>query len=409
MPIDRIKHRLAQEIAQIDASGTAKRREPVITQVLRAHGARGPRYLIEGEGERPFIRMNSNSYLGMALREEVIAAEEHAGRAFGAGPGAVRFISGSYAPHVELERRLAAFHGREAALVFSSAYATVMGVLPVLVTPDTAIISDALNHNSIINAARLAQPKQKHVYAHLDMAALKDCLSQAAGCERVLVVTDGIFSMRGDHAPLAEIKKIAARFDARFKEGVLTIIDDSHGVGAIGAAGRGTEEHTGSGPVDLLIATLGKAFGVNGGYVAGERMLIDYLREKAPLYIYSNPITPGEAAAAVKALDIVDSPAGRGLLAGLRRLTLRFRQALTHLGYETLAGEHPVVPLLLRDTARTQTMVQYLKAQGILATGLSYPVVPRGEEEIRFQISADHTEGDIDKVLAILGGFPGRV
>ena len=123
------------------------------------------------------------------------------------------------------------------------------------------------------------------------MAALKDCLSQAAGCDRVLVVTDGIFSMRGYYAPLAEIKKIAARFDARFKEGVLTMIHDSHGVGAIGAAGRGTEEHTGSGPVDLPIATLGKAFGVNGGYVAGERMLIDYLREKAPLYIYSNPIT----------------------------------------------------------------------------------------------------------------------
>ncbi|MFH0343357.1 MAG: aminotransferase class I/II-fold pyridoxal phosphate-dependent enzyme [Chromatiales bacterium] len=409
MPIDRVKHRLTQEIGQIDASGTAKRREPVITQVLRAHGGRGPRVLIEGEGERPFIRMNSNSYLGMALREEVIAAEEHAVRAFGAGPGAVRFISGTYAPHVELERRLAAFHGREAAIVFGSAYATVMGVLPVLVTPDTAIVSDALNHNCIINAARLAQPKEKHVYAHLDMAALEDCLTQVAGCERVFVVTDGIFSMRGDHAPLTEIKKIAASFDARFKEGVLTIVDDSHGVGAIGATGRGTEEHTGSGPVDLLIATLGKAFGVNGGYVAGERVLIDYLREKAPLYIYSNPITPGEAAAAVKALDIVDSPAGRGLLAELWRLTLRFRQALTHLGYETLAGAHPVVPLLLRDTARTRTMVQYLKAQGILATGLSYPVVPRGEEEIRFQISADHTDGDIDEVLATLGGFPGRV
>ncbi|MGH8489498.1 MAG: aminotransferase class I/II-fold pyridoxal phosphate-dependent enzyme, partial [Gammaproteobacteria bacterium] len=355
------------------------------------------------------IRMNSNAYLGMALREEVIAAEEHAARAYGAGPGAVRFISGTYGPHVELERRLAAFHGREAALVFSSAYATVMGVLPVLVTPDTAIISDALNHNCIINAARLAQPKEKYVYAHLDMAALEDCLTQAVGCERVLVVTDGIFSMRGDHAPLAEIKKIAARFDARFTEGVLMIVDDSHGVGAIGATGRGTEEHTGSGPVDLLIATLGKAFGVNGGYVAGERVLIEYLREKAPLYIYSNPITPGEAAAAVKALDIVDSPAGRGLLAGLRQSTLRFRQALINLGYETLAGEHPVVPLLLRDSARTRAMVQYLKTQGILATGLSYPVVPPGEEEIRFQISAAHTEADIDEVLAVLAAFPGRV
>ncbi|MGH8657744.1 MAG: aminotransferase class I/II-fold pyridoxal phosphate-dependent enzyme [Gammaproteobacteria bacterium] len=409
MPLERITYQLLHELAGIEASGASKRHEPVITQIVPAAGTRGPRYLIEGQGERLFLRMNSNGYLGMALRQELIDAEESAVRAFGSGPGAVRFISGTYAPHIELERRLAAFHGREAAMIFSSAYATVMGVLPTFITPETAVISDALNHNCIINATRLAHPKEKHVYAHLNMVDLESCLARAAAaCQRAIVVTDGIFSMRGDHAPLAHIKQIAARFDARYTDNVVVLVDDSHGVGAIGATGRGTEEHTGAGPCDILIATLGKALGVNGGYVVADRVLIDYLREKAPLYIYSNPITPGEAAAAVKALDLLDSPTGSTLLRRLRQLTVRFRQGLTELGYEVIAGEHPVVPLLLRDTARTHAMVQHLRSNGVLATGLSYPVVPRGEEEIRFQISADHTEDDLDEVLAVIAAFPAR-
>jgi len=406
MPLERITQQLLREIAEIEASGASKRYQPVITQIVPATRKRGPRYLIEGQGERLFLRMNSNGYLGIALRQELIDAEERAVRAFGSGPGAVRFISGTYAPHVELERRLAAFHGRESAMIFSSAYATVMGVLPAFITPETAVISDALNHNCIINATRLAHPKEKHVYAHLDMADLKSCLTRAAAaCRRAIVVTDGIFSMRGDHAPLADIKEIAARFDARYPDNVVVMVDDSHGVGAIGATGRGTEEHTGAGPCDILIATLGKALGVNGGYVVADRILIDYLREKAPFYIYSNPITPGEAAAATKALDILDSPTGSNLLKRLRQLTVHFRQGLNDLGYEVLAGEHPVVPLLLRDTARTHAMVQHLQSNGVLATGLCYPVVPRGEEEIRFQISAEHTEDDLDAVLAVLATF----
>jgi glycine C-acetyltransferase len=180
------------------------------------------------------------------------------------------------------------------------------------------------------------------------------------------------------------------------------MVDDSHGVGAFGRAGRGTEEYADSGPVDVLVATLGKALGVNGGYVVGSRVLVDYLREKAPFYIYSNPITPGEAAAACKSLEILDGPIGKSLLDHLRRVTARFREGLLKLGYETLPGDHPVVPLLVRDTARTRTLVQCLRTRGILATGLGYPVVPRGEEEIRFQISADHTEADVDEVLAAL-------
>jgi glycine C-acetyltransferase len=218
------------------------------------------------------------------------------------------------------------------------------------------------------------------------------------------VVTDGIFSMRGDHAPLAEIAAIVGRFDGRFAENAVLVVDDSHGVGAFGATGRGTEEATG-GRADFLIGTLGKALGVNGGYVVGDATTIAYLREKAPTYVYSNPITVGEAAAAARALAILDSEEGRRLLDHLRTMTARFERGLLALGFETIPGDHPVVPLMVRDTARTSALVAHLKAHGVLATGLNYPVVPKGDEEIRFQVSADHTPADIDSVLDALARF----
>jgi glycine C-acetyltransferase len=409
MPTDRLHAALAQEIAAVDARGSSKRHETVIVGVVPADGTHGPRYLLAGEGERAFLKMNSNNYLGMALRAEVRRAEEEAVERYGVGPGAVRFISGTYAPHVELERRLAAFHGREAAMIFSAAYVTIMGTLVPLVSADTAVVSDELNHNCIINAMRLARPKDKQVYRHCDLADLEQKLTAAAatGARRAVVVTDGIFSMRGDHAPLAEIAAICRRHDAHFAENVVLVVDDSHGVGAFGATGRGTEEYTRSGPVDVLVATLGKALGVNGGYVVGSQTLVDYLRETAPMYIYSNPITPGEAAAAIAALDLLDSPRGAGLLAHLREMTERFEKGLLALGLETIPGAHPVVPLMVRDTPKTQALVRHLRAHGVLATGLNYPVVPRGDEEIRFQVSADHTAADIDHVLGVLASFAG--
>lgn len=406
MPLDRIAPILDGHVAELHAQGTAKGDEAVVTAVLPAEGDRGPRFLLEGEGDRPFIRMNSNSYLGLGLRQEVIEAEEETARRFGAGPGAVRFISGTYAPHVELERRLAEFHGREAGMIFSSAYATVMGTLVPLITRETIVISDELNHNCIINAIRLSRPLDKAVYRHLDMGELEDALRAAAGrARRVIVVTDGIFSMRGDHAPLDEIMEIARRYDEHFPENVIVVVDDSHGVGAFGRTGRGTEEYTGSPPADLLVATLGKALGVNGGYVVSNAAVIRYLRETAPFYIYSNPITPGEAAAALQALEILDSDEGLRLLDRMRELTARFERGLVELGFEVIPGEHPVVPLLVRDTATTRELVQHLRRNGVLATGLSYPVVPRGDEKIRFQISAEHTAADIDQVLSVLGAF----
>jgi glycine C-acetyltransferase len=404
MPHDRFLRALALELSALDERGNPKRHESVIVGVVPAAGGSGPRYLLDGHGETRFLKMNSNNYLGMNLRAELIAAEEAAARRYGAGPGAVRFISGTYAPHVALEERLARFHGREAAMIFSSAYATMIGAFVPLVTPETALVSDELNHNSIIHAIKLARPKEKRVYRHNDLADFEAKLTEVAGsCRRALVVTDGVFSMRGDHAPLDRLFAIAGRLDAAFPENAVVVVDDSHGVGAYGPTGRGTEEQLGvAGRTDLLIGTLGKAFGVNGGYVVGARAVIDFLRETAPMYVYSNPITPAEAAAALRAVEILDSPAGAAILAHLRAVTKRFRQGLLRLGFETLPGEHPVVPLFVRDTPKTVALVRHLRQHGVLATGLSYPVVPKGDETIRFQLSADHTEADVDFALDLL-------
>jgi glycine C-acetyltransferase len=407
MPSDRFLAALEAELAALDARGNPKRHEAAIVGVVPAAGGLGPRFLLAGSGPKRYLKMNSNNYLGMSLRPEVIEAEERASRKFGAGPGAVRFISGTYEPHLELEARLARFHGREAAMIFSSAYASMIGTFVPLVTPETAIVSDELNHNCIINAIRLARPREKRVYRHNDMADFEARLGEVAGtCRRALVVTDGVFSMRGDHAPLDELLAIARRHDGAFPENVVVIVDDSHGVGAYGPTGRGTEEQLGvAGGADVLVGTLGKAFGVNGGYVVGARALVDYLRETAPMYIYSNPITPAEAAAALAAVGLLDGPEGAELIAHLRAMTRRFRDGLLALGLETLPGEHPVVPLFVRDTARTVALVQHLRAHGILATGLNFPVVPKGDETIRFQISVDHTARDVDFVLETLASF----
>ena len=403
MPMDRLTGVVNDLVARMEEQGTAKGAEVVVREVIPAADGQGPRFLLEGQGDKRFIRMNANSYLGLSLHPEVIEAEEATARAMGAGPGAVRFIAGTHTPHVALERDLAAFHRREEGMIFSSAYAAVVSALASLTDKTTFVISDELNHNCIINAVRMTRPAGKAIYPHLDLAALDRQLEEAKGrARRVIVVTDGIFSMRGDHAPVDEIMAIAERHDADYPENVVVVVDDSHGVGAFGATGRGTEEYTNSPPCDVLVGTLGKAFGVNGGYVVSSAPVIRFLRESSPLYIYSNPITAGEAAAARKSLAILQGPEGTERLRHLRALTKRFETGLVAGGFEILPGDHPITPIMVRDTDETRRLVAALFDAGVLATGLAFPVVPRGDESIRFQINADHTEAGIDAVLAAL-------
>lgn len=405
MSLEKINKIFSEQLSEKDKQGTAKRNELIIAGIKSADDGCGPRYVLENQGDKGFLRMNSNSYLGLEHVSAVINAEAKAAETFGTGPGAVRFISGTFQTHKDLEQKLADFHGREAAMLFSAAYATMMGVLPQFITQDTLIVSDALNHNCIINAIRLSKFGQKAVYAHLDMTELNQILeTNKGGFKRVCVVTDGVFSMRGDYADLDQITAICKRHEQHYIEGIITVVDDSHGVGAFGKTGRGTEEITQT-KADVLIATLGKAFGVNGGHVVSSVKVIDYLRETAPLYIFSNPITPAEAAAALKAIEIVDSVEGIEKLEHLFRLTRKLRSGLMQSGFETLQSAHPIVPVLIRDTEKTSALVEYLFENAILATGLNYPVVPKGEEEIRLQVSASHTEKDIEYLLAVIGGF----
>jgi glycine C-acetyltransferase len=404
MPSNRLDESLGAELEELRSTGTDKGGESVVTGVIPPSAGRGPRYRLAGS-DHDFLRMNSNSYLGLSTHPAVLDADEKATREFGAGPGAVRFISGTYQAHVTLERRLAEFHERESAIGYSSAYAAVVSTLSTLITPDTVVLSDELNHNCIINAIRMSRPAARAVYPHLDMDALDRELSDAAEMgTRALVVTDGVFSMRGDFADLSAIGEVVSRYDGAFPENVVIVVDDSHGVAAYGLTGRGTEEVT-SGRADVLIGTLGKGFGVNGGYVVGSATLTGYLREKGPMYVYSNPITVGEAAAAEMAVSIVDSGEGMEMLAHLASMTGRFADGLVATGFETIPGPHPVVPLMVRDTERTSALVGHLLDNGILATGLNYPVVPKGDEEIRFQISADHTPSDIEYALEVLRSF----
>lgn len=403
MPVHRIDKLMREHVVSLEKRAISKGKELVVSAMVEPAQDRGPRVTLEGYGTRQFLRFNSNSYLGLSRDPRLVAAEERAVREFGVGPGAVRFISGTCRPHVALEQRLAEFFRRESALIFSSAYATVVSVLAALVTPDTSVISDELNHNCIINAIKLTRPKTKQVYRHNKMAELEEQIKLGrGGANRVIVITDGVFSMRGDFAPLDVVGRLVDHADDDYPENAVLVVDDSHGVFCFGDTGRGTEEQSSARPVDVLIGTLGKALGVNGGFVVGSDALIRYLRETAPMYIYSNPITMGEAAAALEALDIVDSAEGKARISDLRKLTARFESGLVSLGFEVIPGPHPVVPLMVRDTAKTQQLVKHLFQANILATGLFFPVVPRGDEEIRFQINASHTIADIDFVLSAL-------
>jgi glycine C-acetyltransferase len=403
MSLEKLNAALAGEVARLEEEGRAKAPERVIVGYVPATGGRGPRYRLRGTN-REYLRMNSNSYLSLSNHPGVLSAADEASHAFGAGPGAVRFIDGTFAPHAALEDRIARFVGRPSARIFNSAYTTVLGLAITLSGQDTWWIGDELNHNCIIRAMRIANvpSSQRAIFKHNDVGDLERRLADVPGqAGRVVVIFDGIFSMRGDHAPLDAIDRLARQHEPRFRDGVVTVMDDSHGIAAYGATGRGTEEHCRT-RADIFVGTFGKAFGVNGGFVAGSPELVEAVRQKADTYIYTNPLGAADSAAAIKAIDVADSSEGRARLAHLKARTDQFRSGLEALGFESIAGPHPVVPLLVRDTDRTRAMVRGLFERAILAVGLTFPVVPRGDETIRFQINAAHTASDIDEVLSAL-------
>ena len=394
---------LIQEIEALQEEGRAKAPERIIVDYIPAAGDKGPRYMLMGLNRR-FIRMNSNSYLSLSNHHDMIEAADEATKRFGVGPGAVRFIDGTFSYHVELEERIARFLDKPAAKIFNSAYTSNCGLALAIGNKQTHWIGDELNHNSIIRAMRIANVpgERKGIYRHNDMDALKQCLDEVPEeVERVVIIFDGIFSMRGDYAPIDRITRVVEAYDKKHKDGVITIVDDSHGIGAYGKTGRGTAEYTGSQP-DVLVGTFGKAFGVNGGFVAASSAIIEAIRQKADTYIYTNPLGVADCAAAIKALDICDSQEGLERLRNLHERIQQFRRGIDSLGLESIPGPHAVVPLMVRDTKKTHRMVKALFDKGVLVVGLTFPVVPRGDETIRFQLNAAHTKWDVDYVLDVL-------
>jgi len=402
---------LKDETSRIDQANVSKRREQVITGFTQDQS---PRAVVDGKA---YIVFNSNDYLGLRLHPALQAAEHAASATYGTGPGAVRFISGTLAIHRELEQTIARFHGRDDAIIFSSAFAANLAVLFSLIrgqsqdsrlSSNTLVVSDALNHRSIVDGIRLANfpSEQKQIFKHLDTADLDRILSQhVSKYERVVVVTDGVFSMLGEYQDLAVMRAVVDQWDASYPQGVLLVVDDCHGVGAHGSSGKGTEEVCRT-QADVLVGTFGKAFGADGGYVVSSQPVIDYLREAAATYIYSNSISAGTAAAAQAAVKIVQSPEGIKLLEKVADNVAQFKSGLPATGLSLAAdSHHPIQPILMGDPARTAKFRQSLWDEGLWVTGISYPVVAKGLDEIRVQISAAHSEEDIARFLEVASRF----
>jgi glycine C-acetyltransferase len=407
---NKFKSNLKREIERIDSVGLTKRNEKVI-EGFSFSKEYAPKAIINGKYYSVF---NSNDYLGLRFNENIHIAEKEASKRYGAGPGAVRFISGTMKVHTELEKEIARFHGKEDAIIFSSAFATNFGALHALIkgqnkdsliSDKTLVVSDELNHRSIIDGIRVAglAKENKTIFGHKNVNDLKKILeTNIEKFDRVLVITDGVFSMIGDSQDLLKMRKVIDEYDSKYREGVLLIVDDAHGVGAYGEEGRGTEEYSGA-LADILIGTFGKGFGVDGGYVAADKIFIDYLRESAATYIYSNPISPGTAAAALEAVKIVDSEEGKKLLQKLMENIFYFKKKSNEnkfiFAYDS---EHSIQPLLIGDTLKTKMLVDEMFSRGFVVTNISYPIVPKGKDEIRVQLSASHTKKDIDEFIEAL-------
>jgi glycine C-acetyltransferase len=359
---------------------------------LTLESPQGPVVQMAGRGE--VIVLSSNNYLGLADHPEVVEAGIEGLRRYGAGTASVRFICGTFEPHLELERALADLSGTEAALTYVSCWNANEAVIPTLTDSSTVIFTDELNHASIIDAVRLSKPAGKVIYPHSDMGALRNALADSPSDARKLVLTDGVFSMEGDLARLPEIVELAREF------GAVVIVDDSHGVGVLGETGRGTVEHFGLlGEVDVVTGTLGKALGgAAGGYVASSEEVCDLLAQRSRPQLFSNALPPTVACSALRAVQVMlEQPE---LLARLRENTRVFRELLTEAGYAPLEGEAAIVPIIIGDTAEAIALSQRLLDEGVFVTGFGYPVVPEGTARIRVQMSAalerEHLERAIE-------------
>jgi glycine C-acetyltransferase len=375
-------------LEEIRRSGTWKRELSITT-------AQGPRLEARddpGSPPRPMLNLCANNYLGLAAHPAVIEAACRATKEHGFGMASVRFICGTHDIHRELERALSAFLGTDDTILYSSCFDANGALFETLLGAEDVILTDELNHASIIDGVRLSKARRS-IYRHSDMGHLREGLAGAGGARVRLIVTDGVFSMHGDLARLDAICDLADEHRA------LVVVDDSHATGVVGASGRGTPEHWGvEARVDLVTSTLGKALGGGtGGFATGRAELVTLLRQRSRPYLFSNSVTPATAGAALEVLAIIRREPER--LARLRENTRFFREAMAARGFRIAPGEHPIVPIVLGDEKRTVAVAEELNRRGLFVVGFTYPVVPKGEARIRVQLSAAHDRGDLERAV----------
>jgi glycine C-acetyltransferase len=379
-----MRDNLVKELDEIRAAGLYKA-ERVISTPQNASVRVG--------SEPEVLNFCANNYLGLADHPTLVTAAKAALDRWGFGMASVRFICGTQEPHKALEARLSEFLGTADTILYSSCFDANAGLFETLLGADDAVISDELNHASVIDGIRLCKAKRLR-YKNRDMADLERQLKEAAGARYRLIATDGVFSMDGYLAPLDEICALAEKYDA------LVMVDDSHAVGFVGPTGRGTPELFGvTDQVDVVTGTLGKALGgASGGYTSGRAEIVELLRQRSRPYLFSNSLAPSITATALAALDLLDSSGE--LLTRLRDNTALFRSKMTDAGFDLLPGEHPIIPVMIGDAAKAGRMADLLLAEGIYVIGFSYPVVPHGKARIRTQMSAAHSTEDVERAVA---------
>ncbi len=388
-PVDRFLEHARQELQTIEAEGLTKR-ERVITGQQQADVEID---VGEGAERRRVLNLCANNYLGLANHPDVMRAAQEGIDRYGFGVASVRFICGTQDLHHALETRLSAFLGTEATILYSSCYDANTGLFETLLGPDDAVISDALNHASIIDGIRLCKARRFR-YANADLADLERCLAEAQEARFRLIATDGVFSMDGVVAPLEGICELAERYDA------MVMVDDSHAVGFMGEHGRGTHEHCGVlERVDLITGTLGKALGgASGGYTSGRAEIVALLRQRSRPYLFSNALAPVVTAASLHVLELIER--SDDLRQRVHANAAHFRAGLEAAGFRLVGAGHPIVPVMVGDAALAARMAERLLDEGLFVVGFSYPVVPRGQARIRTQLSALHTAAHLDHAIA---------